>query len=108
MFIELYAFHSKYKWQLCIILIPQPLSEISETASDAWSTDVLAASDTDEKHSELLKDLELDLNSVIGDREEGDSSVGQDDGEAMLTWSLLIVIDCRLQYIAFRLNDNNQ
>lgn len=33
------------------------MSEISETASDAWSTDVLA-SDTDEKNSELLKELD--------------------------------------------------
>lgn len=38
-------------------MFEQPISEISETASDAWSTDVLA-SDTEEKHSELLKDLE--------------------------------------------------
>lgn len=56
----------------------QPISEISETASDAWSTDVLA-SDTDEKHSELLKDLEQDL--IVGEQNEGESLLLQDEGK---------------------------
>ncbi|XP_012937537.1 GTPase-activating protein and VPS9 domain-containing protein 1 [Aplysia californica] len=62
------------------LLGSEPISEMSETASDAWSTDVLA-SDTEDKHSELLKDLELDLNCGVGDRDEGDSSLGHDEGE---------------------------
>ena len=33
------------------------MSEVSETASDAWSTDVLA-SDTEEKNLERLRELE--------------------------------------------------
>ncbi|XP_059157513.1 GTPase-activating protein and VPS9 domain-containing protein 1-like isoform X2 [Physella acuta] len=61
-----------------LLLGSEPLSEISETASDAWSTDVLA-SDTDEKHSELLKDLEQDL--ISGDANEGEGSIGQEEGE---------------------------
>ncbi|KAH9500788.1 GTPase-activating protein and VPS9 domain-containing protein 1 [Bulinus truncatus] len=61
-----------------ILLGSEPISEISETASDAWSTDVLA-SDTDEKHSELLRDLEQDL--IVGDQNEGDGSIIQDEGE---------------------------
>nr|KAG5712108.1 hypothetical protein BaRGS_020834 [Batillaria attramentaria] len=57
----------------------EPVSEISETASDAWSTDVLA-SDTDEKNSERLKELEdQDEVSSIVDRDEGDNSVGNED-----------------------------
>ena len=35
----------------------QPVSEVSETASDAWSTDVLA-SDTEEKQAELLQEID--------------------------------------------------
>ncbi|KAL8612814.1 hypothetical protein ACOMHN_033484 [Nucella lapillus] len=57
----------------------EPVSEMSETASDAWSTDVLA-SDTDEKNSERLRELEdQDEVSSIVDRDEGDNSMGNDD-----------------------------
>lgn len=57
----------------------EPVSEISETASDAWSTDVLA-SDTDEKNSERLRELEdQDEVSSIVDRDDGDNSVGTED-----------------------------
>lgn len=35
----------------------QPLSELSETASDAWSTDVLA-SDNEEKQAEELSEFD--------------------------------------------------
>lgn len=44
---------------------PPSLSEMSETASDAWSTDVLA-SDTDEKQSELLTDLDQVVTVGVG------------------------------------------
>ncbi|KAK7094714.1 GTPase-activating protein and VPS9 domain-containing protein 1-like isoform X2 [Littorina saxatilis] len=61
---------------------PEPVSEISETASDAWSTDVLA-SDTDEKNSERLRELEdQDEVSSIVDRDEADSSLGNEDVRA--------------------------
>lgn len=39
------------------------MSEVSETASDAWSTDVLA-SDTEEKQAELIQEIEQ-VNIVI-------------------------------------------
>ncbi|KAK6195848.1 hypothetical protein SNE40_001191 [Patella caerulea] len=42
-----------------------PPSEISETASDAWSTDVLA-SDTEEKQSELTDLDQDDIGSITG------------------------------------------
>ena len=47
-----------------VMLVLQPHSEISETASDAWSTDVLA-SDTDEKNSERLRELEDQVVATI-------------------------------------------
>ncbi|XP_046579277.1 LOW QUALITY PROTEIN: GTPase-activating protein and VPS9 domain-containing protein 1-like [Haliotis rubra] len=51
---------------------PPSLSEMSETASDAWSTDVLA-SDTDEKQSELLTDLDQDDISMSSVMERSDN-----------------------------------
>ncbi|XP_041370406.1 GTPase-activating protein and VPS9 domain-containing protein 1-like [Gigantopelta aegis] len=52
---------------------PGPVSEISETASEsAWSTDVLA-SDTDDKQSELLTDLEQEEMTNIMERSDLDS-----------------------------------
>ncbi|XP_064650384.1 GTPase-activating protein and VPS9 domain-containing protein 1-like isoform X2 [Lineus longissimus] len=50
------------------------VSEVSETASDAWSTDVLA-SDTDEKQAERLLELDQDDISISS------KSQGPDDSE---------------------------
>ena len=41
---------------------PQRVSEMSETASDAWSTDVLA-SDTEDKQQETLSEFD-DMSSM--------------------------------------------
>ena len=61
------------------------MCEISETASDAWSTDVLA-SDTSERQAERLLELDQDEVASVSSRSQGqDDSVSEtgdqpDDG----------------------------
>ncbi len=58
-------------------LISRQVCEISETASDAWSTDVLA-SDTSERQAERLLELDQDEVASVSSRSQGhDDSVSE-------------------------------